>query len=145
MTHLNPQKELSLANEREENEQVAAAARAYLRRAGLSQRQFSARINYSTVALSLFMNGRYHQTGASARNIRGAVELFMQQNPLAPPTEVSGEMYETANVRLIEKTFERLLPKGAGEEPGETILKNLRALSSGEGSIAELAIGRRMR
>jgi type II secretory pathway predicted ATPase ExeA len=111
MRHPSPEQQLSLASEREENEQVAAAAKAYLRRAGLSQRQFSARIDYSPVSLSFFMCGRYHQVGGSARNIRSAVELFMQQNPLAPPTEVSGELYETANVRLIESTFERLIPK----------------------------------
>ncbi len=85
----------------------------YLARTGLSIHDFAHRIGYASVTMRFFMADKYHYVGATALNIVRAATDFMNQHPVAPPTRVAGELDETANVRLIQETFEKLLPRPA--------------------------------
>lgn len=112
MTAYHPEKNLaSLGSEAAENETCAAAIREYCARSGIRPSTFAKRINYSYSALWNFIDGRYHQVAGSGKNIRAAAQNFMELNPIAPCTTLNGELYDTANVRVIRETFERLLPK----------------------------------
>ncbi len=85
----------------------------YLARTGLSVHDFARRIGYASVTMRFFMADKYHYVGATSLNIARAATEFMNQHPVGAPTRVTGELYETANVRLIQETFEKLLPRPA--------------------------------
>jgi len=112
MTPYNPDKnKMSLEDELLLNNAMIAAIRDYMGRSGLNLANFALRISYSPKTLRAFLDGTYHQVAGSAKNIRTAVEKFMQANPLEAPTRINGELYDTANVRVIRQTFEQLLLK----------------------------------
>ena len=61
--------------------------------------------------MRFFLNGTYHNISASARTLVAKSMGFIDQHPIAPQTRMTGELYSTANVRTIQETFEKLLPK----------------------------------
>ena len=101
----------SLAQTSVESEAARAQLRDYLGRTGLKPDDFARRINYSGVAVRFFLDGRYYNVGSSDTRIRKAVHEFIQMHPIEPPQRISGELYDTANVRAIRDTFQKLLPK----------------------------------
>jgi len=112
VTPYDPEKNhLSLEAELGLNDAMIAKIRDYMGRSGLSEKNFAQRIEYSHQTLRAFLGGTYHQVAGSAKNIRAAADKFMSVNPIEPPTTINGELYDTANVRIIRKTFEQLLPK----------------------------------
>jgi len=100
-----------LPEENAVNMAVAARIEDYLSRTGLSRQEFARRIRYSEVTLRFFLTGRYCNISRSAHSFVNAVKNFMDTHPIAVPTRVMGELYDTANVRTISETFKRLLPK----------------------------------
>ncbi|MGD0790113.1 MAG: ATP-binding protein [Terracidiphilus sp.] len=58
-----------------------------------------------------FLSGTYHKISASARSLVAKSMAFIDLHPIEPPTRMAGELYATANVRTIQETFEKLLPK----------------------------------
>lgn len=83
----------------------------YLGRSGLSVGDFGKRINYSRQALSNFLNDRYENISGSSVSICRAIAGFIENHPIEPPTQVFGELYETANVRAMRQTFGHLLQR----------------------------------
>lgn len=94
-----------------ESEPVRAQLRDYLGRTGMNANDFARRINYSGVTLRCFVDARYQNIGANDERIRKAVQAFIAAHPIEPPQRVRGELYDTANVRAIRETFEKLLAK----------------------------------
>lgn len=88
-----------------------ALALDYTSRTGLHLDDFARRINYSPVTLRKFVRGSYEQVGKSDALVRQAIRDYIEHHPIAPPTHVSGEVYNTENVRQIEDTFAKLLPR----------------------------------
>lgn len=116
MTPYEPEKNRkTLTSEAEQNEAAVAAIQHYVKHSGVNLTMFAKRINYSYSALTNFLHGRYHQVAGSGKNIRLAAETFMRENPIEPYTAISGELYDTANVRVIRETFEQLLPKAVAQ------------------------------
>jgi DNA transposition AAA+ family ATPase len=112
MSVYNPEKnQMSLEQELALNEAAIAAIQDYMGRTGLSPALFAQRIGYTARTLKAFLGGYYHQVAGSGANIRKAADEFMRTNPVVAPTTVNGELYDTANVRVIRDTFEKLLPK----------------------------------
>ena len=101
----------ALAATNPESESVRALLVDYLGRTGLKVDDFARRINYSGVTLRFFLDRRYYNVGGSDARIRNAVQQFIAQHPIEPPQRISGELYDTANVRTIRETFQKLLPK----------------------------------
>lgn len=101
----------ALATMSGESEAVRAQLRDYLGRTSLKVDDFARRINYSGVTLRFFLDGRYYNAAGTDRNIRKAVQEFIATHPIEPPQRVCGELYDTANVRAIRDTFQKLLPK----------------------------------
>lgn len=97
----------------EENINGPARARIvdYLSHTGLTSQDLARRLGYSEAALRLFLSNRYHLVASSAGRLVKAALSFIDQHPVAPITRVAGDLYETANVRTIQETFERLLPR----------------------------------
>lgn len=91
---------------------VAARVRIsdYLDRTGMSVPDLAERVGYKAGTLQKFLGGHYHLISGSSRIFIAAVDSFIQLHPIAPPTRVHGDLYETANVRAIRETFARVLP-----------------------------------
>jgi len=94
-----------------ESAPVRECLRSYLGRAGLSSRDFAARINYSLPAINAFLNDRYEEVSGNSARICHAITSYIQVHPIDPPTQAFGELYETANVRAMRQTFQQLLPR----------------------------------
>lgn len=88
-----------------------ARVQEYLARTGLSKAEFARRINYSPVAVRFLLADSYHKVGGNDKNIRRAVDEYIAAHPVAPPCQLNGELYDTANVREIHATFRALLPR----------------------------------
>ncbi len=101
----------ALESESVVNEACAARIRDYISRAGLSVPDFARRIGYGQSSVQLFLRGRYHNVAGTARWLVAKADEFMHQHPVEPPTRIQGEIYDTANVRAIRDTFEKLLPR----------------------------------
>jgi DNA transposition AAA+ family ATPase len=80
----------------------------YMSRTGLTAGDIARRINYSSVSLHFFIQGRYQGNPA---HICTALHDFMGQHPIAPATEIEGKLYETANVRTLRRIFYECLDK----------------------------------
>lgn len=83
----------------------------YLARTGLSRSEFARRIGYSETTVGMFLRGQYHNISRSAHSFIKTAATFMDAHPITMSNRVQGELYETANVRTIQETFEKLLPK----------------------------------
>ncbi|QNI34511.1 ATP-binding protein [Alloacidobacterium dinghuense] len=101
----------ALATMQQESDSVRALLLDYLGRTGLKVDDFARRINYSGVTLRFFLDNRYYNVGRTDIRVRKAVKHFIETHPIEPPQRVSGELYDTANVRTIRETFQKLLPK----------------------------------
>ena len=83
----------------------------YCARAGLSNSDFAHRIDYSPNTLKMFVSEKYHHISGTGRLISDAITNFIARHPIEPPQEVVGSLYDTANVRTIRETFQKLLPR----------------------------------
>jgi hypothetical protein len=83
----------------------------YLARTGLSAADFGRRIGYSKTTLGQFACDRYYNISRSARALTAAIRDYIAAHPIAAPVRLHGDLYETANVKTIRDTFQRLLPK----------------------------------
>jgi len=101
----------ALALEEGVNGPARARIEDYLARTGLQSRDFAQRLGYSEAAMRLFLSGAYHNIAATARQLVAKAAAYIDQHPIAPLTRITGDLYETTNVRIIQETFEKLLPK----------------------------------
>ncbi len=92
-----------------ERERVITRLNDYMARTGLSREQFAHRINYSRRTLAQFYSNRYHHIAGTHVLFCRAIEDYIDANPIAPPQEFFGELYDTANVRVIRETIQSLL------------------------------------
>ncbi len=106
-----PENKISLAEQADTNQAAVARIEDYLARTGMSRPEFARRIGYSDVTLRFFLKGQYQNISRSAHSLVKAATEFMDLHAIAPLTRVAGELYETANVRAIEDTFSKLLPR----------------------------------
>jgi type II secretory pathway predicted ATPase ExeA len=83
----------------------------YMERAGLAEGDFARRIGYSRETLRKFISDQYHVVAGSSKNICRAINECIAAHPLAPSTQPFGEIYETANTRVMRQTFQCLLPR----------------------------------
>jgi len=102
---------IALAMEANVNAKVRADVVDYLARTGMGVADFGRRIGYTSETLRKFLNDRYESVGRSASHLRTAMQSYMEQHPIQAPTRIHGDLYETANVRAIRDTFQRLLPR----------------------------------
>jgi DNA transposition AAA+ family ATPase len=103
------QRKALLAGTADRSEPVIKRTIEYLSASGLRTLDLAARINYSRSAVDLFINRRYHKISANDSLIVAALTDYMDRNPVEPPTEVMGKLYETENVGLIRRCFTRAL------------------------------------
>jgi DNA transposition AAA+ family ATPase len=100
-----------LANEEAGNSACVLRVQDYLARTGLSVPDFARRVGYGESSLRLFLNGNYQNVAGTAVHLVEKVSRFMDAHPVGQATRLVGELYETANVRAIQDTFEKLLPR----------------------------------
>jgi len=93
------------------NSECIARVTDYLARTGLTVPNFARRVGYGASSLRFFLAGTYHNIAGTAVHLVAKLNEFMDAHPVAPLTRVTGDLYETANVRIIHDTFEKLLPK----------------------------------
>lgn len=110
-SRLKPMRQQSLAATAPEREAAIARANDYMGRTGLCVVDFARRINYSPVTLRFFLKNRYDHVGGDDTHIRRAIDAWMAAHPVEASTQVAGELYDTANTRLIRATFQKLLPR----------------------------------
>jgi DNA transposition AAA+ family ATPase len=88
---------------------IRAQLQRYLDRSGLTHGDFARRIGYSTVAIHLFIQGRYQ---GNPKHICAASKDFMALHPVAqPPSTATGALYETQNVRAWREIFYECLDR----------------------------------
>jgi hypothetical protein len=102
---------LALAKDADLDAAMRSAVEDYLNRTGLKLQDFSKRVGYGFSSLRMYMADQYQNVGGTTVHIRKAIGEYIQQHPIAPPTEIVGELYDTANVRKLEHTFQQLLPR----------------------------------
>lgn len=83
----------------------------YCDRAGISRADFARRIDYSPATLRQFESNKYHHVAGTCVHICRAIERYITENPLEPPKEVIGDLYDTENVDVIRETVRLLLPR----------------------------------
>jgi DNA transposition AAA+ family ATPase len=83
----------------------------YMARAGLHRDDFARRINYSPSTMRMFLADNYHVISGNAEHIMREARAYIASHPVAPQTSIHGELFETANVRMLRDTFESLLPR----------------------------------
>jgi hypothetical protein len=81
----------------------------YMARTGLNLPDFARRINYSKETLRKFNDDKYHAIAGTHRHLCRAIEDYILANPIEPPQQVFGELYETENARVIHQTIQELL------------------------------------
>lgn len=104
-------KKAALESERPFDAAARVRIEDYLIRTGLSRPDFASRIGYSADTLRVFMTDRYHNIAGSARKLIGVADQYIDQHPIGSNARMQGGLYETANVRIIRDTFERLMPR----------------------------------
>jgi len=102
---------VALAEEADTNAATVQRIQDYLARTGLAIPDFAHRIGYSDVSLRLFLHDRYHNVARTGRVLARAANEFIDLHPVAAPTRLQGDLYDTANVRAIRDTFQKLLPR----------------------------------
>lgn len=100
-----------LAVEDDSNAACIARVHDYLARTGLSLPDFARRVGYGHSSLQHFLRGTYASVAGTAVHLLKKLNDFMDAHPVGSLSRVTGELYETANVRVIEETFEKLLPR----------------------------------
>lgn len=100
-----------LATEADANAECIARVHDYLARTGMNLSTFAGRIGYGKSSLGFFMAGTYANVAGTAVQLVAKLNAFMDAHPVEPLSRVMGDLYETENVRIIEQTFEKLLPR----------------------------------
>lgn len=103
------EKKTALGGERETDAAARARIENYLGRTGIERQDFARRINYSYDTLRIFLADRYQYIAWSARNLIAAADAYMAEHPIGAEFRTGGELYDTANVRIIRSTFDLLL------------------------------------
>jgi DNA transposition AAA+ family ATPase len=85
------------------------AVGSYLDLTGIHPADFARRIGYSKSTIGAFLAGRYGTIGGDTGKVLAAAETYMAAHPVRPSRSLHGELFETANVRLIRETFAKLL------------------------------------
>lgn len=98
-----------LAGSAADRDRVLPMLEDYLSRTGLTKRDFAQRINYAYSTLNLFANDKYHHIAGTHTLMCRAIEQYIANNPIEPPQQVFGELYETENARVIRQTIQELL------------------------------------
>ncbi len=98
-----------VASSSKEREQTRALLVDYLERTGLTEGDFGRRINYAPGTVRQFMSDKYHNVAGSSKLICRAIKSYIESNPIIPPSQPFGDLYETANMHAIRHTFELLL------------------------------------
>lgn len=83
----------------------------YLARTGLTVPDFAQRTGYGVSTLRFFLADTYQNVGGSAARLVKTVTDFMDAHPIGESGRVLGDLYETANVRTIQDTFQKLLSR----------------------------------
>jgi len=99
-----------LATEAAANSECIARVQDYLARTGLAIPDLARRVGYGRSSISFFLAGTYHNVAGTAVHLVAKLNAFMDAHPVAPLTRVMGDLYDTANVRKIHETFQKLLP-----------------------------------
>lgn len=100
-----------LAETATERSATIAAVEHYIARTGLHRDDFAHRVGYSAVTFRKFLADRYHEVGGTDVHIRRAITKYIETHPIEAPTRVAGELYDTANTRLIRRTFQQLIER----------------------------------
>jgi DNA transposition AAA+ family ATPase len=111
MTHSDERERIALQASAEHRHICQAAVQDYIARTGMDARGFAGRIGFGYSTLRLFLTDKYHNISANDGNIIRACESYMATHPIRPSLAVNGELFETANVRLIRSTFAKLLQR----------------------------------
>jgi DNA transposition AAA+ family ATPase len=106
-----PANRARLAAEQDHISACIVRANDYLARTGLSQADFARRVGYGSSSIGKFLNGRYEGVAGTAVHVVKKLNNFMDAHPIGGPARVLGHLYETENVRTIQQTFEKLLPR----------------------------------
>jgi hypothetical protein len=111
VTHDLPANRARLELESDVNSACVSRMHDYLARTGLSLRDFARRTGCGLSSLQHFQRGTYENVAGTAVYLVKKLNAFMDANPIGGAVRVMGEIYETENVRTIQETFEKLLPR----------------------------------
>ena len=107
------QRKVLLAASLPESNAVREVLQNYMARTGLESSDFARRINYSGVAVRMFLAGSYHKIAGNDAPIRHAIREFIEAHPIAADSESEdGRLYATENVRLLRRYFYAALDQG---------------------------------
>jgi DNA transposition AAA+ family ATPase len=81
----------------------------YVDRTGIHPSDFAKRIGFSARTITTFLGKKNLNVSRAEWNIIKAAQAYMEAHPIAPVRPVEGDLFETANVRLIRDTFTKLL------------------------------------
>jgi hypothetical protein len=99
----------TIGHSADERARVLPALESYLERTSIPMREFARRIDYSPETLKQFRSNKYHNVAGTHRLLCRAIEQYIHANPIEPPTQVLGDLYETTNSRIIRQTIQKLL------------------------------------
>ena len=93
--------------------EVQDRVRQYLLVAQLSSSELARRVHVGGNSLSIFMAGRYIESGISLTDVRIRRKLvdFMDAHPVEIATTTQGRLHETSNVKVMRHWFERCLDR----------------------------------
>src|ERR1022692_1881521 len=83
----------------------------YLQRTGLTQAEFARRIDYASKTLRMFLTDKWYHVAGNSVYICRAINKYIDVHPIAPVTQPFGEIFDTANVRVMRQTFQQLLKR----------------------------------
>jgi hypothetical protein len=99
----------TLGDSADDRDRVLPILENYLQRTSLPMTEFARRIDYSPETLKQFRSNKYHNVAGTHRLLCRAIEQYIESNPIEPPTQILGELYETTNSRIIRQTIQKLL------------------------------------
>ena len=105
------ERRLQIAAFAEEARRCIAEIQEYLSRSGLHKDDFARRIDYSPSTMDMLLADKYHVISGNPKHIVAAARAYMAMHPVGPQVSIHGELFETANVRMLRETFESLLPR----------------------------------
>jgi hypothetical protein len=111
MKHDEQKDTLALAATKPQRDACRAAVVDYMARTGIDKKSFAGCIGYAYSTFKLFLADKYHTVSGKDSIIIQACIDYMDAHPIQAAVPIEGELFETANVRLIHETFKRLLRK----------------------------------
>jgi DNA transposition AAA+ family ATPase len=111
MNHFPKLDAIALEASKPARDAARAAVADYMARTGMDAKSFASCIGYGYSTLRLFLADKYQLVSGKDGTIIRACYDYMQAHPIQAMRPLEGELFETANVRMIRDTFKKLLAR----------------------------------